>query len=161
MIYKDRYAELKNRYRPDLEIEFTRVKDNLEEKNIVNSKILDIIEPIYNKFNDKKFNLTSQIHKYKELEMIEYLTNLLNKFYNDNKYLLQLVTENEQTKKKNRESLSLPFVENSISKNGVLIDIRNDLIQVEKMNNDSLRDMSNLMQFINDNFKDILIEESK
>lgn len=160
MIYKERYSELKNRYRPDLEIEYTRVKDHLEEKNIVNSKILDIIEPLYNKFNDKKFNLTSQVHKFKELEMIEYLTNLLNKFYSDNKYLLQLVTENEQSKKKNRESMSLPFVENSISKNNVLIDVRNDLIQVEKMNNDSLRDMSNLMQFINENFKDILLEEN-
>lgn len=153
--YKERFEQLRYQYKPELEADFLKSQEELEEVRYILEKSNEILNPIYQNFNNKNLLVHTDSFKFKELEMCSYIKNLLMKFYNDNKYLLEVVSQQEAEKKDSNIQVNLPYVNNAIVKNKLLLDIRDDLTKVERSNDESFKKMSELMKFINNNFADI------
>eukprot|EP00340_Litonotus_pictus_P006644 CAMPEP_0170528584 /NCGR_PEP_ID=MMETSP0209-20121228/14102_1 /TAXON_ID=665100 ORGANISM="Litonotus pictus, Strain P1" /NCGR_SAMPLE_ID=MMETSP0209 /ASSEMBLY_ACC=CAM_ASM_000301 /LENGTH=231 /DNA_ID=CAMNT_0010819919 /DNA_START=288 /DNA_END=980 /DNA_ORIENTATION=- len=139
--YKERFEQLRYQYKPELESEYSKLQGSLEECRYIISKMNEIVEPVYKRFYSRNL-VYNDSFKYKELEMLSYLNNLLFKFYNDNKYLVEVVSQQENTKKDTTEQMSLPFVSNAINKNKLLLDIREDLHKVENSSKESFQKMT-------------------
>ncbi len=154
--YKERYEQLRYQYKPELVSECASLQDSLEECKYILDRTNEMIMPIFEKFKAKNLLVHSDKFKYKELEVISYIINLLLKFYNDNKYLLEVVSQQENQKKERINSLSLPYVSNAIKKNKLLLDIREDLHKADNTNKESFQKLTDLMQFINSNFSDVV-----
>jgi hypothetical protein len=154
--YKERFEQLKYQYKPELVSECAILQDSLEECKYILERTSEIVLPVYEKFKAKNLLVHSDKFKYKELEIISYIVNLVLKFYNDNKYLLEVVSQQENQKKENMNSLNLPFVSNAITKNKLLLDIREDLYRVDSTNKESFQKLTDLMQFINTNFSEVV-----
>lgn len=158
--YKERFEQLRYQYKPELVSECASLQESLEECKYILERTNEMILPVYEKFKAKNLLIHSDKFKYKELEVISYINNLLMKFYNDNKYLLEMVSQQENQKKETTNSLSLPYVSNAITKNKLLLDIREDLHKVDSSNKESFQKITDLMQFINSNFSDVINKDS-
>lgn len=154
-LFKERFEQLRYQYRPELEEECRLLEGSLKESRYILSKLREILDPIKVKFEGKNL-VHYDTFQYKELETCSYLSNLLMKFYSDNKYLLEIVTQQENNKKEMTEQMNLPFVSNAVSKNKILLDIREDLYKVENSNKVAFNKMTDLMAFINSNFSEVL-----
>jgi hypothetical protein len=158
--YKDRFDQLRRQYNPDLEEEYYKLLKTMEEYKYIVEQTCIITEPLYEKFHHKDLNFNMEAYKYKELEMVCYLNNVLIKFYNDNKYLVDVVNQLEHKTNDFEGKTLKPFVSNAIQKNEKLIEIKEEIEKVENGRKETQRKFIDLMQFITNNFnQEELVEE--
>ena len=127
--FKERYEELRLKYKPELELQCTSLKENVNEQKYILEKINDLLTTVYDKYYQNNLNWFKENteFKYKELEKLNFLVNLINKFFNDNKYLIELISELQKDKNNLIEERNLPFVQNVINKNSVLLEVKYSL----------------------------------
>ena len=149
--YKERFTDLRIKYNPDLENQLQETVSILEE-------IKEMVHPVYEKYASKNSNWyhnEKKEFKYKEIEEINFLICLTNKFFNDNKYLIEILSTLQKEKGELLEEREMPFVENAISRNNHLRQISEDYKILEK-NSISLYDnFKELIEFINKNVDSI------
>ena len=123
--YRNKYEEMKLKYKPELEHTLNNKNEELREIYFILEKINELMIPIYDKFYQKNANWFADIPEFKckELEKVNFLIHLVNKFFSDNKYLVELVADLQKEKNSLLEERGLPFVLNSIQKNNVLNEV--------------------------------------
>ena len=124
--FKERFEELRNKYRPELEPQFNSLKDTVNEQRHLLEKINELITSAYDKYYQSNLNWFKENteFKYKELEKLNFLVSLVNKFFNDNKYLIELISELQKEKNSLIDERNLPFVQNVINKNTMMLEVR-------------------------------------
>jgi len=156
--FKERFEELRLKYRPELENQLVSLKENISEHKYILEKVNEILSTVYDKYYQSNLNWFKENNefKYKELEKLNFIVNLINKFFNDNKYLIELISELQKEKNTLIEERNLPFVQNVINKNSVLVEINEDLKNYEnefKKNNENFNEIIN---YINKNFSNLI-----
>jgi len=123
--YRQKYEDMKLKYKPDLDILLNNKNEELREVYFILEKINELMIPVYDKFYQKNANWFADIPEFKckEIEKINFLIHLVNKFFSDNKYLVELVADLQKEKNSLCEERNLPFVLNSIQKNNVLNEV--------------------------------------
>lgn len=152
------FNELRLKYNPELEKEFFQLKTELDHSRHILDKINEIVFPIYEKYYNKNspwYQKEKIEYKYKKLEHIHFVISLTNKFFNDNKYLIELVSNLEKEKSILIGERNMPFVANAIEKNGLLLEISEDYKIVEDNSNKLYNNFNELMEYININFENI------
>jgi len=150
--YKEKFQELKTKYNPDLENDYFNLCRESDEKNFLIEKINEIILPIYEKHYVKNSNWYDKgdiDFKFKELEIINFISVLVNKFFNDNKYLIELVSELQKEKNILIEERNLPYVVNAISKNELLNQILENSKIVEESSEKFHKNFEQIIEYIN------------
>jgi hypothetical protein len=156
--YREKYNDLRTKYNPDLEKEIFKLRDELEESRYINHKINDLVTPIYEKYYQKNatwYENEKMEFKYKELDMINFTISLVHKFFNDNKYLIDLVSSLQKDKISLIEERNLPFVINTIQNNHLLNEIYEDSKILQCQSDNFSRNLDQVMDFINKNFENI------
>ena len=149
--YKETFIELREKYKPDLE-------NQLHETVSILEKIKEMIHPVYEKYISKNSNWYHSEKKefmYKEIEEINFLISLTNKFFNDNKYLIEILSTLQKEKAELLEEREMPLVENAISRNNHLQQISEDYKILEKNSISFYDNFKELIEFINKNVENI------
>jgi hypothetical protein len=153
--YNTRLNEVKMKYKPEIEEEFTRLKEECDEITFIIEKVNELVEPIYEKYYQKNVSWyeSERIdYKYSELNKSAFLVALVNKFFVDNKYLIEVVTSLQKEKLSLIEERNLPYVINSIQNNDVLSEIYEHSKELETHSENFNRNFEQLMDYINKNF---------
>lgn len=139
--------------------EYGNIKGNSDYTNL-NEEIEKILFPLYEKFNTKDMKIIIENENFiekpkrKDLEKMVFLLNVLVKFYNDNKYLVEIVSELEGKVNKNEKEKLLPHVSNAIQRNEKLVSLKYEIDKMENLRKEAKNKFLNLIGFINMNFKD-------
>lgn len=152
--YSERFEQLKLQYKPDLDREFKILNESYNENKFLLERIYDVLSPAYEKYSRK--GESTKVADAQELEMLAFLIDLIDKFYADNKYLIESINQLEEKDRQSRGLENIPFVSNAISKNSLLHEIKQDSEKVERSSEDTHRQFSNLIDYINRNFPDIV-----
>ena len=153
--FKERFDELRTKYRPELELQVGSLKDTVNEQRYILDRVNDMVTTVYDRYyqsNLEWFKENNEL-KFKELEKLSFLVNLINKFYNDNKYLIELISELQKEKNSLIEERNLPFVQNVINKNSVVQEVKYLVIKI----NDDLKNYESEFVRNNKNFNEILV----
>lgn len=84
-------------------------------------EVNNILENIYEKFQSKNQSLLPETDEPNELKKAEFVANLINKFYSDNKYLIELVTKLENEK-------NSPYIDRIIQNKDKIEDVYNHIV---------------------------------
>lgn len=156
--YRDKYNELRIKYNPELESEYYKLRDSYDEKSYIIDETNQMIDPINEKYYSKNISWYEKVaieYKYDELSKIHFLTSLVNKFFSDNKYLLDMLSEIQKEKNIISDERNLPFVINSIQKNSTLQEINNDLVSFEKNNDLLYKNIDQMIEYMSKNIESI------
>lgn len=135
------------------EVNNNSLNQNLDELKYILGRICDIVEPIYEKFINKDLKIQGlKEHAFQEVKMVEYLINVLIKFYNDNKYLVDVVNQQDLRFRELQEQEKRPFVSNAIYNNSSLLELKDEISRLEGSRKETQKKFVDLMQFINSNF---------
>lgn len=136
----------------------------LRKENEMNAFITDQMNQMTSNAYEKYFPKNSSWYgqekfasEYPELDKVNFLICLLNKFYTDNKYLSDLVPNLQKEKLVLKEETNLPFVKNIIEKNSTMREIVDDIENVERENEKLHKNFEELMTYINKNIEEKLI----
>jgi hypothetical protein len=154
--YRDRFAELKIKYNPEIENELYNTRNELIEVKFILDKINELVYPIYEK-HYKNANWYEKVVdlKYKELENINFIISLINKFFSDNKYLIELVNQLEGDKNTLLEERGQPFVINAITKSNLLSQIYDNYKIVEENTDNFHKSFDQIIDYINKNIENL------
>lgn len=124
--YRQKYDEMKLKYKPDIDMILNKKHEEIRELYFIIEKINELMLPVYDKFYQKNANWFSEVPEFKckEIEKVNFLIHLVNKFFSDNKYLVELVADLQKEKNSLIEERNMPFVLNSIQKNNVLNEVK-------------------------------------
>jgi hypothetical protein len=153
--YRNRFNELRVKYNPELENDLYKIQSQFEEKLFLIDKINEMLNPFYDKYYAKNQSWYEQEKidfKFEELEKINFLISLSNKFFGDNKYLIELVSNLQKEKDNFIKERNLPYVNNAIENNNILQEIGEDLKIIEKNSEHFHRNFEQVMDFIDKNF---------
>jgi len=157
--YREKFNELRVKYNPDLEVEYMKLREAYEVKTYVFDKINTIVDPVYDKYYGKNTSWYEKImiqHKYEELGKFHFLVALVNKFFSDNKYLLDMVSDVQKEKAVFIEERSMPFVLNAVQKNSALQDIHADLASFEKNNDLLYKNIDQVLDYMAKNIEGLV-----
>jgi hypothetical protein len=156
--FREKFQELRAKYNPEVENEIYKLKGDFEETRFILEKINEMIHPFYEKyyFKNSSWYQNDKIEfKFRELEEINFLICLTNKFFNDNKYLIELVSTLQKEKSGLMEERNLPMVANTIDKNNLILEISEDYKNLENNSNSLYNNFKELIEYINHNFENI------
>jgi hypothetical protein len=156
--YQRRFNELRNKYNPDLEREFFSLRREFEEKEFTVRNINEAVTPLFEKYYTKNSNWYQNENPEKpnqDLEKINFVVSLTNKFFNDNKYLVDLVSSLQNEKNALLEERNFPFVENCIVRNNLLTEIADDYKEIEKDSKRFHKKFREVIEYIEKNFENI------
>lgn len=156
--YREKFNEMKVKYNPDLEADFYNLKNVDEERMFLIEKINEMMEPIHEKYYSKNaswYEKNMIDFKFKELERLNFLISLVNKFFSDNKYLIELVSETQKEKNILMEERSLPYVINAVQKNNVLNEINESSKILEQNSENFHKNFEQILEYINKNLDNI------
>jgi len=156
--FRERFCELRTKYNPEIENELLRINAELNETRVVLEKINYMVHPFYEKYYSKNsswYQSCKSEFKFREIEEINFLICLTNKFFNDNKYLIELVSNLQKEKNGLIEERNLPLVGNSIDKNNILLEISENYKGIECNSNKLYNNFKELMDYINNNFENL------
>lgn len=171
--YEHKIEEMKVFYDKEiLRLKETIDKNNLVEKDLfsvrkqneINTYLLDkmsqMISATYDKYYPKNSswfgsenysdNLGNDANN-PDLEKLNFMTHLVDKFYTDNKYLSDLVPSLQKEKLELKADHSLPYVSNVIAKNDLMKEICNDIEDVEKSGDTFHENFKELINYISTN----------
>ena len=157
--YKEKFNELKIKYNPDLENEYYKLRESFDIKSYIIDELNQFVEPIYEKYYNKNIVWYEKImidSKYDELLKVHFLSSLVNKFFSDNKYLLDLVSDVQKEKNNLIEERNLPYVINSIQKNNILQEINSDLNNFDKNNDLLYKNIDQMIEYMNKNIESLI-----
>jgi len=157
--YREKFNELRVKYNPDLEMDYLKLRDSYDIKSYLLDEIILMVDPVYEKYYSKNVTWYEKImleFKYEELTKIHFLTSLVNKFFSDNKYLLDMVSDVQKEKAALIEERNLPFVLNSIQKNSTLLEINSDLINFEKNNDLVYKNIDQVIDYMTKNIEGLV-----
>jgi hypothetical protein len=157
-IYKERFNELKIKYNPEIENELFAVRAELQDRNFLIDKINDMTMGVYEQHYEKNVGWYEEAHqpeKSKELEAVQFLVCLVDKFFNDNKYLIEMIGNLQKENNLLVDDRSLPLVSNAIHKNELLKQICEDSKVVEENVRSFHKEFGNVIEFINKNFENL------
>jgi len=156
--YREKYNELRIKYNPELESEYYKLRDSYDAKTYIIDETNQMIDPINEKYYSKNVSWYEKVaidYKYNELSKVHFLTSLVNKFFSDNKYLLDMLSEVQKEKNVLNEERNLPFVINSIQKNSTLQEINNDLVSFEQNNDLLYKNIDQMIDYMSKNIENI------
>lgn len=156
--YRERFNEMRNKYNPDIENDYVKIRNEYEEKLYLIENINEMLYPIYDKYYQKNaswYENEKIDFKFPELEKINFLISVINKFFTDNKYLIDLVSSLQKEKVGFIEERNLPFVQNSIHKNNLIQEIAEDVRVIENNSEKFHNNFQEIIEFINKNFENI------
>jgi hypothetical protein len=156
--YREKYNELRIKYNPELESEYYKLRDSYDAKTYIIDETSQMIDPIYEKYFSKNASWYEKVaidYKYNELVKIHFSSLLVNKFFSDNKYLLDMLSEVQKEKNVLNEERNLPFVINSIQKNSTLQEINNELISFEQNNDLLYKNIDQMIDYMSKNIENI------
>jgi hypothetical protein len=87
--------------------------------------------------------------------MINYLISLTNKFYTDNKYLVEMLAKVEKSNVTLNNEKEIPYVKNTIYKNNELRELSDEIEKMYETKKSSEAKFKNLIQFIDQNFTEL------
>jgi len=148
--YRTRFNELRVKFNPELENDFFKLKSEFDELRFIIDKFHEMIAPVYEKYYQKNaswYENEKIDFKYIELEKINFVISLVNKFFNDNKYLIDLVSNLQKEKILLVEERNLPLVSNAVQKNGLLLEISEDYKNLENNSNKLYDNFKELIKF--------------
>ena len=154
--YKIQFENIKTKFNPNLENEYFKMKSDYDNKSFLLNKINETLNTTYEKYYQKNISWyeNEKIEtQSKELEKINFLVSLINKFFNDNKYLIDLVSSIEKEKQSFENERNLPLVMNSISKNDMLQEILNEAGNIKNDSEEFHKNFENLIDYINRNLE--------
>lgn len=174
--YENKIEEMKIFYDKEiLRLKETIDKNSMVEKDLfsvrkqneINTYLLDkmsqMISATYDKYYPKNSswygsenyseNLNNDINNNPELEKLNFMTHLVDKFYTDNKYLSDLVPSLQKEKLELKADHSLPYVSNVIAKNDLMKEICNDIEDVEKSGEAFHKNFEELINYISTNIE--------
>lgn len=143
-----------------LEQDLFQVRKQSEMNAFITSQMNQMTSNAYEKYYTKNSSWYGQEKfdsEYPELDRVNFLICLLNKFYTDNKYLSDLVPNLQKEKLAFKEEKSLPYVKNVIEKNSTMREIVDDIAEVERDNEQLHKNFTELMTYINTNIEEKLI----
>lgn len=157
--FREKFNDLRIKYNPELESEYYKLRDLYDVKKYIIDEINLIVDPIYEKYYNKNIGWYEKIIqdlKYEELNKVYFLSSLVNKFFADNKYLLDLVSDVQKEKSILIEERNFPFVVNAIQKNSILQEIHSDLDNFEKNNDLVYKNIDQVIEYINKNIESLV-----
>jgi hypothetical protein len=157
--YRDRFNELRIKYNPELENNFLKLKDEHDDALFLIDKINEMLAPVYEKYYQKNaswYENEKIEFKFAELDKINFLTSLVNKFFIDNKYLIDLVSSLQKEKLSFIEERNLPYVSAAIKKNNLLTEIYDQSKIVESNSDNFHQNFEQIIDYINKNFENII-----
>lgn len=157
--YREKFNELRVKYNPDLETEYIKLRESYEVKTYVIDEINLMVDPVFEKYYSKNTSWYEKImieFKYEELRKIHFLTSLVNKFFSDNKYLLDMVSDVQKEKAALIEERSMPFVLNAIQKSSTLQDVHADLASFEKNNDLLYKNIDQVLDYMTKNIEGLV-----
>jgi hypothetical protein len=155
-IYKERFNELRIKYNPEIENELFAVRNELQERNFLIDKINEMTVGVYDEHFEKNLNWYESVaeeFKYKEMEYVHFLACLVDKFFNDNKYLIEMVSNLQKENNLLLDDRNLPFVANAIHKNNILTQICEDSKIVDENVKNFHKSFEEVIDFINKNLE--------
>jgi hypothetical protein len=156
--YNHRFNEMRVKFNPDLENDFYQLKENFENLRIIIDKVDELVSPTYEKYYQKNaswYESQKEDFKNRELDRINFLICLVNKFFVDNKYLIDLVSSLQKDKISLIEERNLPYVINAIQNNQLLGEIYEEAKVYENQSDNFHRNFEQVIDFINKNFENI------
>ncbi len=157
--YHIKFNELRLKYNPELEGDYNKLRESYDIKTYILNETNSMVDPIYEKYYSKNVSWYEKImldFKYEELTKIHFITSLVNKFFSDNKYLLDMVGDVQKEKAALIEERNLPFVLNAIQKNSTLIEIQNDLPNLEKNNDLLYKNIDQVLEYMSKNIENLV-----
>jgi hypothetical protein len=158
-VYKERFNELRIKYNPDMENELFAVRSGLQDRNFLVDKINEMVIHVYDQHYEKNAGWYEEAHqepmKPKDLEVINFLVALVDKFFNDNKYLIEMIGNLQKENNSLVDDRNLPFVANAIHKNHLLKQICEDSKIVEENVRGFHKEFEDVIDFINKNFENL------
>jgi hypothetical protein len=156
--YREKYNELRIKYNPELESEYFKLRDSYDAKTYIIDETTQMIDPIYEKYFSKNLSWYEKVaidYKYNELIKVHFLSLLVNKFFSDNKYLLDMLSDVQKEKNVLNEERNLPFVINAIQKNSSLQEINNELNSFEQNNDLLYKNIDQMIDYMSKNIENI------
>lgn len=142
-------------------------KKDLNEYIRLLKEIHNKVDPIYKKFNSKNVKFDED-HKIKDssayynknnyhdlLSSIDYLNNIVNKFYCDNKYLINKINLLDKQNENYFNEHSLPYVSNSIVKNDVLLNLKKNLDSLVINKKAAQKKFKEIFEYIDNNLNSL------
>jgi hypothetical protein len=154
--YKERFNELRIKYNPEIENELFAVRAELQDKNFILDRINEMTMSAYEQHYDKNANWYEEYpndFKFKELDLVNFLVCLVDKFFNDNKYLIEMLGNLQKDNNMLVDDRNLPFVANAIHKNGLLTQICENTKDVEDNVENFHKNFEDVIDFINKNLE--------
>lgn len=156
--YNHRFNELRIKFNPELENDFYQLKENFENLRVIVDKVDELVAPTYEKYYQKNaswYESQKEESMNRELDRINFLICLVNKFFVDNKYLIDLVSSLQKDKISLVEERNLPYVINAIQNNQLLSEICEDAKICETQSENFHRNFEQVIDYINKNFENI------
>ena len=155
--YDKDLAELKNSVQKNCNLEcdlFKAKKEN--EKNIyILDKMSDLINESYmryqNNISPRNYNPNEKYND--DIMKLEFLKTVLNKFFDDNKYLNNMIPNLQQEKKRIENDINLPYVRNVINNNDLMREICNSVPEIQKESDIFHKNFNDLMNYIANNIE--------
>jgi hypothetical protein len=141
-----------------LENDFYQLKENFENLRVIVDKVDELVAPTYEKYYQKNaswYESQKEESMNRELDRINFLICLVNKFFVDNKYLIDLVSSLQKDKISLVEERNLPYVINAIQNNQLLSEICEDAKICETQSENFHRNFEQVIDYINKNFENI------
>lgn len=157
--YREKFNELRIKFNPDLEAEYVKLQESFEIKAFIVDELNALVDPVYDKYYNKNSSWYEKImaqYKYDELIKVHFLTSLVNKFFSDNKYLLDMVSDVQKEKSALIEERNMPFVMNAIQKNSTLQEIHADLASFEKNNDLLYKNIDQVLDYMTKNIEGLV-----
>ena len=155
--YDKDLAELKNNVQKNcnLECDLFKVKKENEKNNYILDKMSNLINESYMRYqkniSPRNFNPNEKYND--DIMKLEFLKTVLDKFFDDNKYLNNMIPNLQEEKKRIENDINLPYVKNVINNNDLMREICNSVPEIQKESDIFHKNFNDLMNYIANNIE--------